>query len=176
MLGNDVESIARVRSFPPIARHDARLLILGSMPGEASLVAGQYYAHPRNAFWSIMGELLGFSPMLPYAGRVAALQAAGIAVWDVLQTCVRPGSLDSAIERESEVANDLAGFLIRHRDVRVILFNGGMAEAAFRRHLLPDLRASLADVRMGRLPSTSPANASWSFARKLAAWRAALDA
>ncbi len=93
--------MSRVQSFPPIAAPGARLLILGSMPGAASLAAGQYYAHPRNAFWPILAALCHFPADAPYAARVAALQAAGVAVWDVLQSCVRPGSLDTAIERSS---------------------------------------------------------------------------
>lgn len=159
--------MSRVQSFPPIAALGARLLILGSMPGAASLSAGQYYAHPRNAFWPILGTLCGFPAGAPYAARVAALQAAGVEVWDVLQSCVRPGSLDTAIERASEVPNDIAGLLAREPGIRRICFNGGMAEAAFRRHVPA---AAVSGVALLKLPSTSPANASWSFERKLAAW------
>lgn len=162
--------MSRVQSFPPIVAPGARVLILGSMPGAASLAAGQYYAHPRNAFWPILGALCGFAAAAPYAERVLALQAAGVAVWDVLQSCVRPGSLDTAIERSSEVANDIAGLLSDQPEIRCIAFNGGTAEAAFRRHV-----SGVAAVRLLRLPSTSPANASWSFERKLAAWSAAFE-
>ena len=104
--------------------------------------------------------------------RLAALQASGVAVWDVLQSCVRPGSLDTAIERSSEVANDIVGLLARHPGIRRIGFNGGTAEAAFRRHVPA---AAVAGLQLLRLPSTSPANASWSFERKLAAWSAAFE-
>ena len=161
-----------VQSFAPLAPAGARLLILGSMPGAASLAAGQYYAHPRNAFWPILAALCHFPADAPYAARVAALQAAGVAVWDVLQSCVRTGSLDTAIERGSEVPNDLAGFLARHPGIRRIGFNGGTAEVAFRRHVPA---AAVAGRQLLRLPSTSPANASWSFERKLAAWKAAFE-
>jgi TDG/mug DNA glycosylase family protein len=161
--------VSEVCSFPPIARADARVLVLGSMPGVASLSAGQYYAHRRNAFWPIMGALLGFDPAAPYAQRLAALQAAHIAVWDVLQSCTRPGSLDTSIARESEVANDFPRFFRQHPQVEHVFFNGTAAEAAFRRHVLPLL--SQGWPAMTRLPSTSPANASFSFERKLAAWR-----
>jgi len=164
--------MSHVQSFPPIIAPGARLLILGSMPGAASLSAGQYYAHPRNAFWPILGTLCGFPAEAPYAVRVAALQVAGVAVWDVLQSCVRPGSLDTAIERSSEVANDIVGLLARHPGIRRIGFNGGTAEAAFRRHVPA---AAVAGLQLLRLPSTSPANASWSFERKLAAWSAAFE-
>jgi hypoxanthine-DNA glycosylase len=164
--------MSEVCSFAPLARGDARVLVLGSMPGVASLSAGQYYAHRRNAFWPIMGALLGFDPAAPYAQRLAALQAAHIAVWDVLQSCRRPGSLDARIERASEVANDFPGLFRQHPGIGHVFFNGTAAEAAFRRHVLPQLaRGTLA---MTRLPSTSPANASISFERKLAAWRALL--
>jgi hypoxanthine-DNA glycosylase len=158
--------------LPPIVGRDARVLILGSMPGVASLAAGRYYAHPRNAFWPIMGAVLGFPASQPYADRVVALQEAGVAVWDVLKTCVRPGSLDTAIERSSEVANDISGLLECHPGIRCIAFNGGAAEAAFCRHM-----PALADagLHLLRLPSTSPANASWPFERKLAAWSAVFE-
>ncbi|MCK6404855.1 MAG: DNA-deoxyinosine glycosylase [Rhodocyclaceae bacterium] len=161
-----------VQSFAPLVPAGARLLILGSMPGAASLAAGQYYAHPRNAFWPILAALCHFPADAPYAARVAALQAAGVAVWDVLQSCVRPGSLDTAIERGSEVPNDLVGLLVRHPGIGRICFNGGTAEAAFRRHVPA---AAVAGRQLLRLPSTSPANASWSFERKLAAWKAAFE-
>ena len=85
-------SMSRVQSFPPIVSPQSKLLILGSMPGEASLKAGQYYAHPRNAFWHIMGELFGAGPSLPYQERVAILQSIGVALWDSLQACIRPAA------------------------------------------------------------------------------------
>ena len=157
-------------SFPPIATPDARILILGSMPGRASLAAGQYYAHPRNAFWPIMEHLIGFDASRDYPARVDALKEAGIAVWDVLHSCHRRGSLDSAIDDNSLVANDLAGFLVAHAGIRHIFFNGSKAESCFRRHI----RFAMAERRIGftRLPSTSPAHAALPFARKLEAWRA----
>ncbi len=161
------------QGFPPVADAAARVLILGSMPGAASLVAHQYYAHPRNAFWRIMGDLVGAGPELPYAQRLEKLKAAGIALWDVIAECHRPGSLDSAIVGESVVANDFSAFLAVHRSIRQIFFNGGAAEASFRRHVLP--RLSGLPLSYSRLPSTSPAHAARSYADKLAAWSAILD-
>ena len=163
----------RVCSFAPIAGPDAEVLILGSMPGAASLAAYRYYAHPQNAFWPILAELLGFAPDAPYDDRVAALRAARIAVWDVLQSCSRQGSLDTRIARRSEVPNDLAGFLAGHPGICRVYFNGSKAESAFRQHVLPQLDA--AGLRFTRLPSTSPAHAARSRAEKLAAWRTILE-
>ena len=157
------------RSFPPIAAPDAEALILGSMPGQASLSAKQYYAHPRNAFWPIMGKLYGFAPDAPYADRVKAIQLARIAVWDVLFTCIRPGSLDADIEPDSLIANDLAEFLRHHQSIKRIFFNGTKAESCFRKHIAPTLVASAMTCQ--RLPSTSPAHASLSFEQKLTDWR-----
>ncbi len=162
-----------VHSFPPLENPTACVLILGSMPGAASLRAGQYYAHPHNAFWPIMGALLGIDSGSSYAVRTAALKTAGIALWDVLASCEREGSLDAAICHDSVVANDFPAFFRRHRHIADVLFNGGMAETCFRRHVAS--ASGLPPLRLQRLPSTSPANASFSRARKLAAWRSALQ-
>ena len=169
--------VHHAHSFPPLATADARLLILGSMPGLASLAAGQYYAHPRNAFWPLMSRLLDLPPALDYPARAAALCGAGVALWDVLHSCRRQGSLDSAIENDSLVPNDLVGFLAAHPAIHHIFFNGAKAETCFRRHIA--LPAAARQISLTRLPSTSPAHAGRSFAEKLAAWqavRAALDA
>lgn len=143
------------------------------MPGAASLAAGRYYAHPRNQFWPIMGRLFGFDPGEDYERRVRALQAARVAVWDVLQSCEREGSLDSRIVRATAVPNDFAGLFARCPGIRLVAFNGALAEQAFRRHVLPAIAAPA--FAMYRLPSTSPAHAGQSAARKLAAWRKALQ-
>ncbi len=164
----------RVESFPPLARRGATVLILGSVPGVASLRAGQYYAHPRNHFWRLLGELLGFDASASYAHRVRAVTAARIAVWDVLQSCEREGSLDAAIDDRTLVPNDFAAFFRRHRQVARVFFNGAKAEACYRRCVLPNVTAPLIEYR--RLPSTSPANASQSHGDRLVAWRGILGA
>ena len=163
------------RSFPPIAGPDAWLLILGSMPGRVSLAKQQYYAHPRNAFWPILGELFGAELELSYDQRKKILIQQGVAVWDVLQQCHRPGSLDGQIERNSEIANDLPCFLANHPRIRRILFNGQKAEGAFRKHCAGPLGQRAARLTLLRVPSTSPAHASLTRQQKLAAWRQALE-
>ncbi len=162
-----------LQGFPPLARVDARILILGSMPGQASLAARQYYAHPRNAFWPIMGAACGAAPDLPYAERVARLQAAGIALWDVVGRCRRQGSLDAAIEAGSVEVNDFLAFFKVHRSIRQIFFNGTAARDLFQRHVGPQL-AGVPVLPMRCLPSTSPANAACRPAEKTAIWLAAL--
>ena len=159
-----------LRGFPPVVAAGARILVLGSMPGAASLAAGEYYAHPRNAFWRIMGDLIGAGPALPYARRLERLAAAGIALWDVIGACERLGSLDADIVPASIRVNDFAGFFAVHPAISRIFFNGAAAEAAFRRHVLPALDGRV--LRLQRLPSTSPAHAARGYAEKLAAWSA----
>lgn len=163
-----------LQGFPPVLPEHAHTLILGSMPGAASLSAGEYYAHPRNAFWPIMSALLAFDPALPYPQRVGQLRHHGFALWDVLGSCRRSGSLDTAIEASSMTPNPFAALLLEHPDLRRIFFNGSAAERIFRRHVLPGLQLP-ADCRLQRLPSTSPAHAGLSFTAKLDAWRELLQ-
>lgn len=162
--------MGKARSFPPLARSDARALILGSMPGAESLRRRQYYAHPANLFWPIMGELFGAGRELPYAERVERLLDEGIAVWDVLRHCEREGSLDSSIRRDSEVVNDFARFFGGHPSIRAVFFNGAKSETVFTRAVRPRLGARAEALRCTRLPSTSPAHAGLSRAAKLKAW------
>lgn len=160
-----------LRAFPPVAADDAHTLVLGSMPGEASLRAGQYYAHPRNAFWFIMAGLTGVPADAPYAARLAGLRRAGIALWDVLHACEREGSLDAAIVDATSVPNDFERFFRAHPGIRRVLFNGAKAEQCFRRQVLG--RQAVPDgLQLERLPSTSPAHAGMSLPAKIAAWRA----
>ncbi len=164
----------RVRSFPPVENSRARILILGSMPGLASLRAGQYYAHPQNQFWPIVCGLLGFSEVPAYAARVRLLLANRIALWDVLESCVREGSLDSAIRDRTVEVNDFPAFFRAHPDVSRVLFNGAKAEAAWRSKVLPALGTVHAGLETLRLPSTSPAHAALGLAQKRRAWKAGL--
>ncbi|MDI6726946.1 MAG: DNA-deoxyinosine glycosylase [Smithellaceae bacterium] len=165
--------MSRAHSFAPIEDPAAVVLILGSMPGKASLAAGEYYAHPRNLFWPIMGELFGAHPGLPYERRIRMLNSAGIALWDVLKSCIRNGSLDSDIEETSVVPNDFDSFFQRHPNIVDLFFNGAKAEQCFRRHVQPSLKSRPLQYR--RLPSTSPANAGMSHEKKLEAWRSVVQ-
>ena len=162
------------RGFPPVEPARAHTLILGTLPGAESIRRGEYYAHPRNAFWPIMGALFGAGRELPYAARVRKLAARGVLLWDVLQAADRPGSLDAAIHPRRWTANDVPALLARHPELETIAFNGAPAEALFRRHVRRKCGNLLAGVEFVRLPSTSPAHASRSVPQKLAAWRGAL--
>jgi hypoxanthine-DNA glycosylase len=154
---------ALLQGLGPVADSRTRLLVLGSFPGVASLRAQQYYGHPRNHFWPILAALWQLDlPAMPYAERLAAIQARGLGLWDVHAACRREGSLDSAIEAAEP--NDLAGLAARLPALQAIAHNGGESARAMR------LTRTLG-LAVYRLPSTSPANASWSFERKLAAWR-----
>lgn len=158
-----------MQGLAPVVAPGARLLVLGSFPGVASLQAQQYYAHPRNQFWPIVSALLGLQgeqalPARPYADRVAAAQAAGLAIWDVYAACEREGSLDSAIRAAR--LNDLPGLIRQVPSLCLVAHNGG--ESARHRRITEAL-----GLPVVALPSTSPANASWSFERKLDAWRQA---
>ncbi len=163
-----VSIMTTIHSFAPIVSENAHTLILGSMPGVASLTAQAYYAHPRNAFWQIIGELFEAGPNLDYEDRVAALRRHGIAVWDVMKLCTRTGSLDSAIVESSIEINDITALLESHPSINRIFFNGAKAEASYRRYAPTTART--AEVTMALLPSTSPAHASMNFETKLAAW------
>ncbi len=163
------------RAFPPIVGARPRLLILGSMPGDASLRLGRYYAHQRNAFWPILSEVLGLAPDAAYAQRAEALIAHGIALWDVIAACERPGSLDTSIRMDSVRVNDFAGLFAAYPGIGLIAFNGATAEREYQRRVLPGLSPAAAAIERLRLPSTSPAHAGVSFAAKRAAWRAAIE-
>ncbi len=154
---------AVLQGLPPVIGAFTRLVVLGSFPGVASLQAGQYYAHPRNHFWPILSALWNIElPALPYAERLEQMLARGLGLWDVYASCRREGSLDSAIEQPE--FNDLAGLKQIAPQLQAVAHNGGESARAMR-------HTRGLGLAVHRLPSTSPANASWSFERKLAAWR-----
>ena len=154
-----------LQGLPPVAGPDTRLLLLGSFPGVASLAAQQYYGHPRNQFWPLLSALWGH-PLVPldYARRLDFIGRRGLGLWDVYASCRREGSLDADIV--DPVVNDLAGLVSRLPRLAAIAHHGGESARSMR-------LTSALGVPVLRLPSTSPANASWSFERKLDAWRAA---
>ena len=162
-------------AFPPILGERPRLLVLGSMPGEASLRLGRYYGHGRNAFWPILCELLSVPPDSDYATRAAALKSNGIALWDVIARCERHGSLDANIRPDSIQVNDFGALFEAHPSIGCIAFNGGTAEREFRRRVLPGLNQPYRQLQQLRLPSTSPAHAGMPMEAKLAAWRVLME-
>lgn len=155
--------------FPAIARSDARLLILGSLPGQRSIAAQQYYAHPQNAFWQIMDDVFGIRG--DYDARCDALMRRRIALWDVLRSSERPGSMDADIVMQSARANDFESFLREHTGIDRILCNGQKAAQLFRRLVLRTLSTQ---PTVHVLPSTSPAYAAIRYEVKLRRWRSAL--
>ena len=163
------------RGFPPIADERARVLILGSLPGQRSLQLRQYYAQPYNVFWKIMGRLFDAGPELPYAKRARRLIDSRVALWDVCAAAHRPGSLDSSISHASVVTNGFARFLRSHAQIRLICFNGSKAAELYRRNVLPDLPEALRGIATQPLPSTSPAHASIPFEEKLSRWSIVRD-
>ena len=162
--------MTRVHSFAPISAADAQVLVLGSMPGKASLQAGQYYAHPQNAFWKIIGQVFGLDPGSRYTERLKILTVNQVALWDVLRTCTRESSLDSDIIESSIIPNDFKNFFASHPGINRVYFNGAMAEKSFTKHVLPTL-GEMSRRTYVRLPSTSPANASATLEAKIAAWK-----
>ena len=158
------------RCFAPIARPDAHTLILGSLPGQRSLQMQQYYAHPHNAFWKLIAAIFDADAAWPYARRVQVLVRNHIALWDVLEAAERPGSLDSSIVHASALANDFAKFYRAHPRIGRVFFNGRKAEEMYRRFVLPSLGEEFSYIRYEGLPSTSPAHAGMTFAKKLDRW------
>ena len=161
-----------VKSFPPLLAPRPKVLVLGSIPGGESLRRGEYYAHPRNAFWPIMGEICGFDPSrMPYQERCRQLGEIGIAVWDMLESCQRKGSLDSAIASDSERPNNIRGLLQTQPSIRAVCCNGHKALSLFHQHVgeIPG------GTKVLRLPSSSPANARMRLQEKLVAWRAVIE-
>ena len=157
-----------LQALPPVIDKRSRLLVLGSFPGVASLQARQYYAHPRNHFWPLLSAIWASDLVkLPYAQRLTQVQERGLGIWDVYASCRREGSLDQAIK--DATFNDFAALHRLAPGLRTVAHNGGESARAMR-HI------AARGFEVVRLPSTSPANASWSFERKLAAWRALFEA
>jgi double-stranded uracil-DNA glycosylase len=159
------------RCFAPVSRRDATVLILGSLPGQKSLEHQQYYAHPQNAFWKIIAGLFGATSSLPYTRKLKILTSNKIALWDVLAAAERPGSLDSSIVTHTVVANDFVAFFRAHPRIRRVYFNGQKAQVLFQRHVQPGLGQEFAGIHFECLPSTSPAHAGMTFAKKLDRWK-----
>ena len=170
------DGVAKSEGFPWVAETTARVLVLGSMPGQASLDATEYYAHPRNVFWEIMGVLVGAGREFDYAVRLKHLGVAGIALWDVAHRCHRPGSLDAAIERDSVEPNDFAVLFRTCPQLHTVCFNGGTARDLYRRLVLPTDPAQGRPLTYHQLPSTSPAHAALDFVAKLECWCTVRDA
>lgn len=162
--------LKRLKSFLPIENENASVLILGSMPGAESLRKREYYANSRNVFWSIMGHLLGAGPERKYEDRLRILTDYGIAVWDVLKSCEREGSLDSAIKDETIEANDFTLFFKNHPHITHVFFNGTKAQTAYKRYVIPSLAEKQRKLKYERLPSTSPAHAAMSSNEKIRRW------
>lgn len=158
------------KGFPPIANERATILILGSMPGEESLRKQEYYGNPRNTFWRIMAALFEFDHAEAYEERVERLKINNIALWDVMQTCERQGSLDSAIIDKTIAENDFGSFYRSHPTINHVFFNGTKAEKEYFKRVLPKLAIKDKKIEYTRLPSTSPAMASLSFDEKLLEW------
>lgn len=166
---------APVVGFAPVLPVRAQVLVLGTLPSVASLAQHQYYAHPRNAFWPIMAELLQFDASLPYAARLEQLRRHGVALWDVCHSAQRRGSLDTGIQARGLVANDIAAVLALQPSIRGVFLNGVAAATLFRRWVAPTLAPQFLSLPRWTLPSTSPANAGQSPRQKLRAWRRILD-
>ncbi len=160
---------AASQGFAPVIEDGARILILGSLPGQRSLSERQYYAHPRNAFWRIMGEMLEFDFGEPYIERCNILKNRGIALWDVLASSRRPGSLDSSIDVGSARANDFSSLFKRHQEIKLICFNGKKSRDLFTRLVLRNVAAAQ-DLKLVTLPSSSPAHAAMRYEDKLSRW------
>jgi G:T/U-mismatch repair DNA glycosylase len=157
MPRQEESGLTRINGFPPVVGKFVRVLILGSMPGNASLARNQYYGLPHNAFWS---------------QRLRVLTDQGIALWDVLDSCYRPGSLDSAIDDRTAKANDFAMLFREHRMISYIFFNGQKAAQLFAKRILPTIEDKQPAKTLVTLPSTSPALASMTYEQKLEQWSA----
>jgi hypoxanthine-DNA glycosylase len=156
--------------FDPIAAPHATVLILGSLPSQQSLQKHEYYGNPQNAFWRVMGELFGAGPDIPYANRAERLRDHGIAVWDVLRSSVRPGSMDAAIDLKTAMPNDFQTFFDEHPMLELLCFNGKKAAELYQRLVAPQGISTIDPIEFKTMPSTSPAYASMSLDEKVRRW------
>ena len=168
--------MSETRGFVPIAGPGARVLVLGSLPSVKSVEKQQYYGHPQNAFWRVMGELFGAGLEMPYADRTATLVKNQLAVWDVLAASIRPGSMDAAIDEATARPNDFNRFFREQPGIGLVCFNGKAAARLYDRLVAPALEKGSNTPEYQTLPSTSPAYASMTFADKLERWRVVRDA
>ncbi len=159
-----------IESFEPVIGADPKVLILGSIPGIASLQAQQYYAHPRNAFWPIMAELFDVEWSAEYEIRIQQVKKLPVVLWDTLKACHREGSLDSAITKDRLEANDIIGLLKLQPNIRLIAFNGAASEKYFKQTVAKLLTDDKPVDRI-LLPSTSPAHASKNVQQKIEDWK-----
>ena len=160
-----------ISGFTPIANEKVTILILGSMPSDASLLEQEYYAHHRNTFWPIMSSLFSVDfDQNNYSRRKKMLIENRIALWDVLQSCYRKGSLDTAIKMDSVIVNDFFQFFTTHTKIKKVCFNGAKAEAVYVKHVLPTVKQQFGYLEYARLPSTSPAHAAMTLQQKADAW------
>ena len=163
------KNVVESKGFSPVIGSNARVMILGSLPSQQSLIQQEYYANPRNVFWRIMGEITSIKCSDAYETRCGELINHGFALWDVLKSSVRPGSLDSSIEVRSARENDFAGLLAQHREIKLIAFNGMKSRQLFDQLVLKSF--SLPNgVELVNLPSSSPAHAAMSFETKRELW------
>ena len=157
-----------LQSFAPVIDSQSQVLVLGTMPGEASQRAQQYYAHPRNAFWPIMQAMFGIDSKALYVDRLASLLQHRIALWDVYAKCNRVGSLDSAICHKTAEINSIAQLLHFYPAIHTLVFNGKLAQQTFLKVEAKQIEKDR--VNLLAMPSTSPANAALNFQDKLSAW------
>ncbi|NOR79692.1 MAG: DNA-deoxyinosine glycosylase [Methyloprofundus sp.] len=164
--------MTEINGFKLLGNKKAQVLILGSMPSVTSLEKQQYYGHTRNVFWRIMAALFNEDKALNYQQGQQLLQVEGIAIWDVLKSCERQGSLDADIKKNSIKINDFIAFFEVFKQVRFVFFNGGTAELLYKKHVYPLLPVKYRTLNYTKLPSTSPAYAAMCYQDKLAAWTA----
>jgi TDG/mug DNA glycosylase family protein len=170
MANRGQKLIPPVLGFAPVLPTQAYVLVLGTLPSAASIARQEYYGHPRNAFWPIMGSLLGFDAALPYAERLGYLRRSGVALWDVCHSAQRDGSLDTAIQAQGLVANDIAGLLDAQPRIRAVFLNGAAAAKLFRRWVAPALASRYDSLPQWVMPSTSPAHAGRTLRQKTREW------